>query len=80
MDRRGVHAAVVMDLVGHDVSVPASVLSLHIPGMDRANKALPRRAQRDGALPFVRSALFITGAESHPSLAPILGAHRSPRD
>jgi hypothetical protein len=47
------HAAVIMDLVGHDVPVPAEVAA-----------TFPR---------FPRL-LFVTGTESHPALATVLGA------
>jgi hypothetical protein len=78
MDRRGIHAAVVMDLVGHDLSVPASMLFRRVPGMGLAGKVMPRLASRNCALPFIRSALFITGTESHPALTPVIRRHHRP--
>ena len=61
MKPQGVHAALVMDLVGHDVQVPIGM----IPKGDRLSSldkvGIP--------IPHLRNLLFITGAESHPELA-----------
>jgi hypothetical protein len=51
-DAKGFHAALIMDLVGHDVPLPMPALE----------KALPRFGKL----------LFVTGAESHPTLPHIL--------
>ncbi len=64
MDERGVHAAVVLDLVGHDVPIdllgpPLSML----PGVAR-----------------LRRLLAITGAESHPDLEAVLRGTPCPDD
>ena len=55
MDPRGVHCAVVLDLVGHDVEVG-------VPGLGTS------RTER------LKGLLFITGAESHPSLTNVVRA------
>lgn len=64
MQQRGVHAALVMDLVGHDVQIPLGLL----PGGDRVpglhGKGLP--------IPHLRNLLFVTGAESHPEMSAIV--------
>lgn len=58
MDMRGVHCAVVLDLVGHDIEVGA--LGFGAPSLDR-----------------LKGLVFMTGAESHPSLANV--ARAAPR-
>ena len=55
MDPRGVHCAVVLDLVGHDVEV--GVPGLGTSGTER-----------------LKGLLFMTGAESHPSLTNVVRA------
>lgn len=60
-DGRGFHAAVVMDLVGHDVPL----------GPDRIGAMLRMPAGTPG-LPDLRDLLFVTGAESHPALPGII--------
>lgn len=57
-DNRGFNAAIIMDLVGHDVPAPGG---------------LPRKIADT-----VRSLLFMTGAESAPGLADIVGKTRIP--
>jgi len=78
MKPEGVHAAVIMDLVGHDVVIPFEYLR-----GNRLADALARRFARldrwDVALPIVRDLLFVTGAESHPALAPVLEKVKLPR-
>jgi hypothetical protein len=54
---REIHAALVMDLVGHDVCLPVERLAE--PGMEQAVADL-------------RSLLFVTGTESHPELAQVI--------
>jgi hypothetical protein len=65
-DRRQIHAALVMDLVGHDVLFPADMLRPH-----------PRQIE---VLDSLRSLLFVTGSESHPELAEVLRASGQPAD
>ena len=62
MDARGTHCAVVLDLMGHDVPV-----------------------ERVGPLPFalpglggLRQLVFVTGAESHEALAPLVRGTKLP--
>jgi hypothetical protein len=73
-DQRGdrpIHAAIIMDLVGHDVSIHGSMLGM-IPGIGGILAKLPFLADRDISLPFLHPLLFITGTESHPELAEAL--------
>jgi hypothetical protein len=65
LDDRGVHFAMIYDLVGHDLSIP--------PGF------LPRRfADRDIGVPFLKDLVFVTGAESHPELPALVGGTSVP--
>jgi Zn-dependent M28 family amino/carboxypeptidase len=75
---RGVHAAIVMDLMGHDVLVPMAVLDM-VPWLGRLGRLLPRAGEHDVALPGVRDLFFMTGAESHPNLARVVDSVRMPR-
>lgn len=59
LDERGVHFAIIFDLVGHDLCVPAS--SVPLPGLEG-----------DVAIPLLRDLVFVTGAESHPELPELL--------
>ena len=62
-DSRGIHAALVMDLVGHDVPVPepfGTVLEM-------------MSTEEHKHLDAIKSLLFMTGAESNPALAGVLG-------
>ena len=74
---RGAHAALIMDLVGHDVLVPAEMLK-SFPWLRWPAKLLPRIGD-DLAFPGVRDLLFMTGAESHPELADLVDSVRLPR-
>ncbi len=65
LDDRGVHFAMIYDLVGHDLSIPAHVL----PG------AL---GDRDIAVPFLKDLVFVIGAESHPELPELVGGAALP--
>jgi hypothetical protein len=58
MDGRGVHCAVVMDLVGHDVPVPAigPALMAAVPSLDLSE------------IELLKEIVFMTGAESHAEL------------
>jgi hypothetical protein len=60
LDGRGVHFALIYDLVGHDIPVPP----LPIPGL----------AGRDIAMPFFSDLIFVTSSESHPELPALLEA------
>lgn len=70
MDKRGVHAALVMDLVGHDVQVPVGRLI--------AGKRWPIREDAGVPIPHLRNLLFVTGAESHPRMADVCRQTRRP--
>ena len=68
-DQRGgreIHAALVMDLVGHDVSIHSSLFeNVPVPG---AVSKLPFIGDLDVSLPVLHPLLFVTGAETHPEL------------
>lgn len=73
-DQRGgrtIHAAIIMDLVGHDVSIHSSMLGI-IPGVGGLLTKLPFLADRDISIPLLHPLLFLTGTESHPELAEVL--------
>ena len=70
MDKRGVHAALVMDLVGHDVQVPLGHMA--------AGTRWPIRADVGVPIPHLRNLLFVTGAESHPRMADVCRQTRRP--
>ncbi|MBM4090588.1 MAG: M28 family peptidase [Planctomycetes bacterium] len=74
----GVHAALIMDLMGHDVAVPMEYLDV-LPWLRRAARWCPKIGSEDVAFPVVRDLFFMTGAESHPSLAPAVESVRVPR-
>lgn len=68
-DQRGdrqIHAAVVMDLVGHDISFHSSLLD-GIPLLGLLG-LLPRFENRDIPMPILHPLLFMMGSESHPEL------------
>lgn len=75
----GVHAAVVMDLVGHDVGVTMETLSV-VPGLlGKALGALPASlGKADIGIPFLKNLVFITGSESHADLPGILDCAEQP--
>ena len=72
MKQERVHAAVVMDLVGHDIELPVSLIPW----------APVRRfpSLRDGGIPVprLRKLLFMTGAESHPALGAAVKSTSTP--
>jgi hypothetical protein len=73
-DQRGgrpIHAAIIMDLVGHDVSIHSSMLGM-VPQVGGLLTKLPGLADRDIPLPVLAPLLFITGTESHPGLPDVL--------
>ena len=78
MDARGVHAAIIMDLVGHDVSMPLGDIAGLIPGVGSIVNRFQKLAECDMKLPLLHNLLFITGAESHPSLAGVLDSCEHP--
>lgn len=63
LGRHEVHAALVMDLVGHDVSLPVGQFGEAV-----------RQPSMAAAIESLRSLLFVTGAESHPDLAEVMNA------
>lgn len=65
LDGRGVHFAMIYDLVGHDLSIPSSILPGSLAG-------------RDVGVPFLRDLVFVTGSESHHELPELIGAAALP--
>jgi Peptidase family M28 len=66
---RGVHAALIMDMMGHDVVVPEAMLDF-VPWLGRLGQMLlPRIGKLDVVVPGIRDLFFMSGAESHPDLA-----------
>lgn len=74
-----IHAALVMDLVGHDISVSGDMLGI-IPGVGLLSLLLPSFGLKDFSIPHLRSALFVTGSESHTELPPALQQIGQPPD
>ena len=73
-DQRGsrqIHSAIIMDLVGHDVSVHSSLIG-HFPRVASILAKIPGLADRDIPIPVLHPLLFLTGTESHPKLAKVL--------
>ncbi|MDF1814499.1 MAG: M28 family peptidase, partial [Verrucomicrobiales bacterium] len=70
IDDRGIHFAMIHDLVGHDISIPTSL----IPGVNRI-KIL---AEKDIPVPILKSGLFVTGCESNPDLPAIVASNEIP--
>ena len=73
----GVEAAIIMDLVGHDVLVPKA----YVEGngvVSKLAKIFPKQDGQDIAFPILRDMLFITGAESHPGMQNIILKTRIP--
>lgn len=60
MAERGVHAAIIMDLVGHDIQVPGDILPK--PWLQR----FPGLKGKEVKVPYLSRLLAVTGAESHP--------------
>jgi hypothetical protein len=78
MKPEGVHAALVMDLVGHDISIPGELLG-NIPRVGSALSKIPGIESKDINVPFLSNLLFITGTESNAGLIGIVGEHHSPK-
>jgi hypothetical protein len=71
LKQHGIEAALIMDLVGHDVVIPQK--SLHgLGAIERLAFLFPKQNGQDVAFPLIRDLLFITGAESHPNFQNIL--------
>jgi hypothetical protein len=78
LQEEGIHTAVIMDLVGHDVSAPFTFLEGN-RFVRSLGRIFPELRTRDIAFPILRGLLFVTGAESHRALPHILAATRVPR-
>ncbi len=72
MAKRGVHAAIVMDLVGHDIQVPGDILP------KKWLERLPGLKGKEVKIPYLRRLLAMTGAESHPILGRLVERTRLP--
>jgi hypothetical protein len=68
-----IHAALIMDLVGHDISIPGEMLQ-YVPGLGKLTSLIPGLPQKDISLPLVSSTVFVTGGESHEELPGVLDA------
>ena len=79
LGKREIHAAIIMDLVGHDISIPGTMLA-NIPGVGRLANIIPSLAKKDVSVPMLSSAVFVTGSESHEEMAGVLDAIGQPRD
>lgn len=75
VDERGIHAAIIFDLVGHDISIPAGWL----PHIGKLLNRFPRLADWDLSLPMFKGLVFMTGAESHPDLVQVMEGTKVPR-
>lgn len=71
LEQHGVEAALIMDLVGHDVLIPQNYVN-GLGIIERLAGLFPKQNGQDIAFPVLRDMLFITGAESHPNLQDIL--------
>ena len=78
MKPEGVHAALVMDLVGHDISIPGELLG-DIPRIGSSLSRIPGIESKDINVPFLSNLLFVTGTESNAGLIDIVGEHDSPK-
>ncbi|MGC6467076.1 MAG: hypothetical protein ACON5N_15965, partial [Akkermansiaceae bacterium] len=65
IDERGIHFAIISDLVGHDVTFPSDLTK----GIPAANLLTAPLA------PLT----FMTGAESHPALPDLLSGIKTPK-
>ena len=79
MDDRGVHAAVIMDLVGHDVSFHSKLVAGSKSKMAGLWRKLPVLRDADIKVPGVHNLVFVTGSESHPDLPGLLDRAKHPR-
>ena len=78
MKAEGVHAALIMDLVGHDLCFPGEFLTA-VPGVGPVLGKIPGLSKRDINVPFLSDLLFVTGTESHQGLVSIMGENKSPK-
>lgn len=77
LGKREIHAAIIMDLVGHDISIPGHVLS-HVPVIGKAAALIPGLANTDISIPMLSQLLFVTGSESHKEMAAALDSIGQP--
>ncbi|MBW1693707.1 MAG: M28 family peptidase, partial [Deltaproteobacteria bacterium] len=72
MDDRGVHSAIIMDLVGHDVTIPGELIEL----LSLFTEMIPVESSYENPdkqlVRILSGLLFITGAESHGKLVELL--------
>ena len=79
MKPEGVHAALIMDLVGHDICFPGEFLGA-VPGIGSMLGKIPGLSKKVINVPFLSDLLFVTGTESNQGLVDIVGEHHSPKD
>lgn len=77
LGKRDIHAAIIMDLVGHDLSVPGNLLP-RAPYIGRLAGLVPGLSKQDVALPSLAQLLFVTGSESHQKLPEVLDSIGQP--
>jgi len=68
---RAIHSAIIMDLVGHDVSIHTSRLG-NLTHLGPLLNMIPGLGDCDIPLPVLHPMLFVTGTESHPGLQEVL--------
>ena len=68
LGKKEIHTAIIMDLVGHDISIPGHLLS-HVPVIGKAAALIPGLANKDISVPMLSQLLFVTGSESHEEMA-----------
>lgn len=78
MKPEGVHGALVMDLVGHDICLPGEYLGM-VPGVGSVLGKMPGISDKDINVPFLSNLLFVTGTESHKHLIDVVSDHPSPK-
>lgn len=80
LNEQGVHAAIIIDLVGHDVSVNTDWLGGGSAAIGKIVSMIPGLSDRDIGIPGLKQLLAVTGCESHPELAGILDCSEQPSD
>ena len=72
LDDRGVHFALIFDLVGHDVTLPEEYQSVLEELLGPAGTAMSQE--------MIKNILFVMGAESHPDLSRVVTDSGMPDD
>jgi hypothetical protein len=72
MDRRTVHSALIMDLVGHDITIPKDIIP------EKWLKFIPFSGKKENfSLPMIKDVMFMTGAESAPEMQHIVSCTKN---